>query len=69
LSFEIFNHGGHRGHRGDVFYTQTFGNRYKDLGEQNGLALQEIERTRTLLDDLGKWEVELANPVFSEPAD
>lgn len=40
-----------------------------DPGEQTDLALQEIDRTRSMLQELGRWEVTSPNPVFREPAD
>ena len=40
-----------------------------DIGEKDDLALREVERTRSMLQELGEWEVRLPNPVFREPAD
>ena len=40
-----------------------------DPTEQHDLALQEMERTRSMLKTLGCWEVHSPNPVFREPAD
>jgi arylsulfatase A-like enzyme len=40
-----------------------------DPGEQNDLALQQIDRTRSMLEELGRWDVRSPNPVFREPAD
>lgn len=40
-----------------------------DPTEQNDLALREIDRTRSLMQALGRWEVRSPNPVFREPAD
>jgi arylsulfatase A-like enzyme len=40
-----------------------------DPAEQDDLALQQIERTRSMLKELGQWDVRSPNPVFREPAD
>jgi arylsulfatase A-like enzyme len=40
-----------------------------DPAEKNDLALAQIERTRGLLQALGRWEMRSPNPVFREPAD
>ena len=40
-----------------------------DPGEQNDLALEQLDRTRSMLGELGRWEVRSPNPVFREPAD
>jgi len=40
-----------------------------DPAEQNDLALRELDRTRSMLQALGRWEVRSPNPVFREPAD
>jgi len=40
-----------------------------DPGEQHDLALGQLDRTRAMLDELGRWEVRSPNPVFREPAD
>ena len=40
-----------------------------DPAEQNDLALEQLERTRSMLRELGQWELRAANPVFREPAD
>lgn len=40
-----------------------------DPGEQNDLALEQLDRTRWMLGELGRWEVRSPNPVFREPAD
>ncbi len=39
-----------------------------DPGEQNDLALRELDRTRAMLRELGLWETRLKNPLFREPA-
>lgn len=39
-----------------------------DPGEQNDLALRDLDRTRVMLRDLGIWETLLPNPLFREPA-
>lgn len=39
-----------------------------DPGEQNDLALEHIDRTRAMLEDLGRWKIHSANPLFREPA-
>jgi hypothetical protein len=38
-----------------------------DPGEQNDLALEHLDRTRSMLKELGRWEVISPNPVFREP--
>lgn len=40
-----------------------------DPGEQNDLALGQLDRTRSMLGELGRWEVRSPNPVFREPGD
>jgi arylsulfatase A-like enzyme len=40
-----------------------------DIAEQNDLALKHPDRTRSMLGDLGGWEVRSPNPVFREPFD
>ena len=40
-----------------------------DPGEKYDLALEQIERTRAMLGELGRWEVTSPNPVFREPGD
>ena len=40
-----------------------------DTGEQNDLALEHMDRTRSMLKELGRWEVLSPNPVFREPFD
>lgn len=40
-----------------------------DPAERNDLALEQIDRTREMLQELGRWETRLPNPVFREPAD
>lgn len=41
----------------------------KDISEQNDVALQNIDLTKSLLKKLGKWDVYLPHPVFHEPVD
>ena len=41
----------------------------RDPAEQNDLALGQIDRTRSMLQSLGRWETRSPNPVFREPAD
>lgn len=38
-----------------------------DPAEENDLALHDLERTRSMLRELGHWENRLANPLFREP--
>ncbi len=40
-----------------------------DPAEQNDLALGQLDRTRSMLEVLGRWEVQSPNPVFREPHD
>jgi arylsulfatase A-like enzyme len=40
-----------------------------DPGEQSDVALEQLDRTRAMLKELGHWEVTSPNPVFREPAD
>jgi arylsulfatase A-like enzyme len=40
-----------------------------DMGEQHDLALEQLDRTRSMLGELGRWEVRSPNPVFREPGD
>jgi arylsulfatase A-like enzyme len=40
-----------------------------DPAERNDLALEQLDRTRELLRELGRWETHSPNPVFREPAD
>ncbi len=40
-----------------------------DPSEQNDVALEQLDRTRSMLAELGKWEVQSPNPVFREPDD
>jgi arylsulfatase A-like enzyme len=40
-----------------------------DLTEQRDLALEQMDRTRAMLRELGQWELRAANPVCREPAD
>jgi arylsulfatase A-like enzyme len=40
----------------------------KDISEQNNVALQNPERTKTMLKQLGLWDVSLPHPVFLEGA-
>ncbi len=39
-----------------------------DVSEQNDVALENLERTRTMLKRLGSWDVTLPHPVFMEGA-
>ena len=40
-----------------------------DIGEKNDLALKQLDRTQTMLGELGRWELQAPNPVFREPFD
>ncbi len=40
-----------------------------DLTEQRDLALEQMDRTRAMLRELGQWELRAANPVCREPSD
>ena len=40
-----------------------------DISEQNDVALQNLDRTRAMLNSLGTWRVHLPHPVFHEPPD
>ena len=40
-----------------------------DTGEQNDVALDHLDRTRSMLKELGRWEVRSPNPLFREPSD
>lgn len=40
-----------------------------DPAELNDVSLEHPDRTRTLLRELGLWDIRAANPVFREPAD
>ena len=40
-----------------------------DPGEQNDLVLKHLDRTRSMLEELGRWEVQSPNPMFREPYD
>lgn len=40
-----------------------------DPEEKNDLALGQLDRTRSMLGELGRWEVQSPNPVFREPYD
>lgn len=40
-----------------------------DLTEQKDLALEQMDRTRAMLRELGQWETRAANPLCREPAD
>jgi len=44
-------------------------NVFADPGEQNDLALEHLNRTRSMLEELGRWEVQSPNPMFREPYD
>ncbi len=39
-----------------------------DISEQNDVALQNLDRTKTMLKTLGDWDVHLPHPVFLEGA-
>jgi arylsulfatase A-like enzyme len=39
----------------------------EDISEQNDVALQNLERTKSMLKELGTWEIRLPQPVFLEP--
>jgi arylsulfatase A-like enzyme len=39
-----------------------------DISEQNDVALQNLERTKTMLKKLGDWDVRLPHPLFLEGA-
>ncbi|MCF6358391.1 MAG: sulfatase [Draconibacterium sp.] len=40
----------------------------EDISEQNDVAMQNIDRTKTMLKSLGIWDVHLPHPVFLEGA-
>lgn len=40
-----------------------------DPGEKKDVALEQLDRTRLMLGELGRWEVTSPNPVFREPGD
>lgn len=40
----------------------------EDISEQNDVALQNPERTKTMLKQLGDWDISLPHPVFLEGA-
>ncbi len=40
-----------------------------DISEQNDLALIELDRAKTMLNQLGQWDVQLPHPVFLEGAE
>jgi arylsulfatase A-like enzyme len=40
----------------------------EDISEQNDVAQQYLERTETMLKELGRWDVRLPHPVFLEGA-
>jgi arylsulfatase A-like enzyme len=40
----------------------------EDLSEQNDVAMQNIDRTRSMLRQLGEWDVSLPHPLFLEGA-
>ena len=40
----------------------------EDISEQHDVALQNIDRTRSMLRQLGEWDVSLPHPVFLEGA-
>ena len=39
-----------------------------DPAERNDLALEQLDRTRTMLRELGRWKVHSPHPLFREPA-
>ncbi len=39
-----------------------------DISEQNDVALQNLDRTKTMVKQLGTWDVKLPHPVFLEGA-
>lgn len=39
-----------------------------DISEQNNVALQNLDRTESMLKELGQWDVRLPHPVFLEGA-
>lgn len=39
-----------------------------DISEQNNVAMQNLDRTKTMLKKLGDWDVALPHPVFLEGA-
>ena len=39
-----------------------------DISEQNNVAMQNLERTKTMLKKLGQWDVNLPHPLFLEGA-
>ena len=39
-----------------------------DISEQNDVALQNLDRTKSMLKELGQWDVRLPHPVFLEGA-
>ena len=39
-----------------------------DPAERNDVALDHLDRTRAMLEQLGRWEVHSPNPLFREPA-
>ena len=40
----------------------------EDISEQNDVALQNLDRTKSMLKELGQWDVRLPHPVFLEGA-
>lgn len=40
----------------------------EDISEQNDVALQNLDRTKSMLKELGNWDVSLLHPVFLEGA-
>jgi len=40
----------------------------EDISEQNDVALQNIDRTKSMLRQLGEWDVSLPHPLFLEGA-
>lgn len=41
----------------------------EDISEQNNVALQNLDRTETMLKQLGEWDVSLPHPLFLEGAE
>ena len=40
----------------------------QDPGEERDVSLEQLDRTRAMLKDLGNWETRSPNPLFREPA-
>ncbi|MBW6536488.1 MAG: hypothetical protein K0B11_15870, partial [Mariniphaga sp.] len=41
----------------------------EDISEQNDVSLQNIDRTKSMLKQLGDWDVSLPHPLFLEGAE